>query len=87
MAGLSKGREEQIAKGAEYEKANNPVDRVDVDYDHVHVETPTSRVVLKVNCVDGKSSSMGELASHTWARLPLETLFKEDNSCKRIVKH
>lgn len=75
VAGPSKRREEEIAKEAEYEEANNPVDWVDVDDDHVHIKAPASRVILKVHGIQTVASSMGELASSNGTGLPLEAWF------------
>lgn len=72
LPGLSKRRKEEVAKKAEYEEANNPVDWVDVDDDHVHVKAPAPRVVLKVHGVQAVASSVGELASGHGTWLPLE---------------
>lgn len=72
MLGLSKRREEDVAKNTKYEEANNPVDRVDVDDDHVHVKAPTSRVVWKVHGVQTVASSMGEVMLSHGTGLPLK---------------
>uniref|UniRef100_G3NV11 Uncharacterized protein n=1 Tax=Gasterosteus aculeatus TaxID=69293 RepID=G3NV11_GASAC len=72
---LSKRREEEVAKEAEYEEADNPVDGVYVDDDHVHVKTPASRVLFKVQIAQLVASSVGELASNNGTRLPLEACF------------
>lgn len=68
----SKRRKEEVAKEAEYEEANNPVDGVNVNDDHVHVEVPASRVVVKVQRVQAVASSMGELATSDWTGRSLE---------------
>lgn len=78
--GPSKRREKHVAKAAENEEPNEPVDGVDVNDDHVHVETPASGVVLKVQVIQGEGSSVGELTSHTWAGLPLEAWFEKQLS-------
>lgn len=76
LPGLSKRREEEVAKEAEYEEANDPVDRVDVDDDHVHVKAPASRVILEVHGVQTVASSVGELASSDGTGLPLKAWFR-----------
>lgn len=69
---LSKRREEEVAEEAEYEEADDPVDRVDVDDDHVHVKAPAPGVILKVHGVQAVASSVGELSSGNGTGLPLK---------------
>lgn len=68
----SKRRKEEVAEQAEDEEADDPVDRVDVDDDHVHVKAPALRVVLKVHGVQTVASSVGELAPADGCGRPLE---------------
>lgn len=55
--GVSRRREEEVAKQADDEEADDPVDWVDVDDDHVHVEAPALRVVLEVHGVQTIATS------------------------------
>lgn len=75
LPGLLKRREEDVAKNTEYEEANNPVDRVYADDDHVHVKAPASRVIRKVHGVQTVATSVGEVTSSNGAGLPLKAWF------------
>lgn len=70
--GLSKRREEEVAKQAEDEEANDPVDWVDVNDDHVHVKSPALRVVLEVHGVQTVTTSVRVLAPADGCGRPLE---------------
>lgn len=75
LCGASKRRKEEVAEQAEDEEADDPVDRVDVDDDHVHVKAPALGVVLKVHGVQTVASSVGELAPADGCGRPLEAWF------------
>ena len=69
---MSKRREEEVAEEAEHKEADDPVDRVDVDDDHVHVKAPAPGVVLEVHGVQAVASPVGELSSAQGTGLPLK---------------
>lgn len=69
---VSKRREEEVAKQADNEEANDPVDWVDVNDDHVHVKAPALRVVLEVHRVQTIATSVRVLPPADGCGRPLE---------------
>lgn len=72
-ARLSKRREEEVTEEAEDEEAHHPVDRVDVNDDHVHVQAPAPSIAPEVQAVQLIASSAGELTSGHGGGLSLES--------------
>lgn len=66
-----KREEEKIAEEAEDNEANDPVDGVYIDDHHVHVKSPTMRIILKVEGIK-PVAPVRELASANWTCLPLK---------------
>lgn len=71
-AGLSKRRKEEVTEEAEDEEADHPVDGVDVNDDHVHVQAPAPSVVPEVQAVQLVASSPGQRTPRHGSGLPLE---------------
>lgn len=66
-----KREEEKIAEEAEDNEANDPVDGVYIDDHHVHVKSPTMRIILKVEGIK-PVAPVRELASANWTCLSLK---------------
>lgn len=65
-----KGKE-KIAEKTKDNKSNDPVDRINVDYHHVHVKPPSSAIILKVQVIH-PVCSMREMPSCKGICAPLK---------------
>lgn len=71
-AGLSKRRKEEVTEEAEHEESDHPVDGVDVNDDHVHVQAPAPSVAPEVQAVQLVASSPGQLMPRHGSGLSLK---------------